>query len=374
MKLTIERAALMALVAKVQGAVVKRDTIPIVQNVLIRAPLGGEVTISATDLDLHLEAQAPAVIERPGEITAPGAELSEIVGSLPDGAQVGLEVEGSRLVIRAARSTLRLPTLPAVDFPEFATPRGETRFTLPAAALVRLLDKTCFAASRETTRYHLCCVYLHTANRDGRRWLRTAATDGQRLAVADEGSPGDLEGDFGVSLPAKAVSGISKFLAGCNGDVTVSTDGRLIELSLENGSRLTSKLLDGQFPDYPRVLPRSDADHRLDLDAKLLAAAVKRISIVGQGVKHRVVAFEFEPGLLRVTARDQLGGEGDELIECNFDGDPARYPFGAANMLDALAQLDGAKLVLALTGPADPVKFVDPLDPDAFSILMPLRV
>jgi DNA polymerase-3 subunit beta len=206
MKLTIERAALLKALGHVQSVVERRNTIPILSNVLLSAERG-TLTFSATDLDMEITDEAEARVEVPGQITAPAHTLYEIVRKLPDGAEVELSFAGDdpRLQVSAGRSRFNLPVLPAGDFPVMSSEGLTARLVVDTVDLMRLIDKTRFAISTEETRYYLNGLYLHTVVENGITKLRAVATDGHRLALAEMLAPEGAVGAPGVIVPRKTV-------------------------------------------------------------------------------------------------------------------------------------------------------------------------
>ena len=290
MKLTIERAALLKALGHVQSVVERRNTIPILSNVLLSANRD-RVSFSATDLDMEIVDDGSAQVDVPGQITAPAHTLYEIVRKLPEGADVSLSFSGDdpRLVIQAGRSRFNLPVLPAGDFPVMSNDGLSGPITTDTADLIRLIDKTRFAISTEETRYYLNGIYLHAAARGKRQMLRAVATDGHRLAQAEVPLPKGAEAMPGIILPRKTVHELHRLIEGSDGtvDVGVSTAKARFEIGTIT---LTSKLIDGTFPDYARVIPKAN-DKDLKVSNAEFKNAVDRVSTIaserGRAVKLR---------------------------------------------------------------------------------------
>jgi DNA polymerase III, beta subunit (EC 2.7.7.7) len=254
MKVTVERSTLLKSLGHVHRVVERRNTIPILSNLLLSASENG-LRLKATDLDIEVVETIPADAAEPGATTVPAHTLYDIVRKLPDGAQVSLETTGdSGLVLRSGRSRFQLQTLPESDFPDITAGEMAHRFVLPAGELKRLIDKTQFAISTEETRYYLNGIYLHTIDVDGHPVLRAVATDGHRLARVDTAAPKGSVGMPGVIVPRKAVSEIQKLLEDGESEVAVELSGSKIRVATASVV-LTSKLIDGTFPDYQRVIP-----------------------------------------------------------------------------------------------------------------------
>ncbi|NNF91901.1 MAG: DNA polymerase III subunit beta, partial [Boseongicola sp.] len=279
MKFSIERAALLKAVAQAQSVVERRNTIPILANVLIEAE-GDQVSFRATDLDIEVVDQAPAKVERAGATTVSAVTLHEIVRKLPDGALVTITDDGAagRMSVDAGRSNFALATLPREDFPVMASSEYEVNFAAPAPVLRRLFDKSKFAISTEETRYYLNGVYLHVADSGGAQVLRCVATDGHRLARIDADLPEGAENMPGVIVPRKTVGELRKLLEDDEAQIAVSVSETKIRFATP-GITLTSKVIDGTFPDYSRVIPTGNT-RRLEVDASDFAQAVDRVATV----------------------------------------------------------------------------------------------
>ncbi|MEE8455168.1 MAG: DNA polymerase III subunit beta, partial [Limibaculum sp.] len=263
MKVTIERAALLKAMSRAQGVVERKNTIPILANVLIEATgdkggdkAGGQLSLRATDLDIEIIEEIQAVIEQPGAVTVSAHLLHEIVRKLPEGAQLAMSTDEAtgRLDVVAGRSRFSLATLPREDFPVMASSEYSCSYSTPAPVLRRLFDKSKFAVSTEETRYYLNGVYLHVANEAGRPVLRAVATDGHRLARIDADLPAGAESAPGVIVPRKTVGELRRLLENDEAEITVSVSETKIRFSVD-GLVLTSKVIDGAFPDYTRVIP-----------------------------------------------------------------------------------------------------------------------
>ena len=255
MKVTLERAALLKALGHIQRVVERRTTIPILSNVLVRA-VEGSLRLKATDLDLEVTEDVSADVTQDGGTTLPAHVLHDIVRKLPDGSQVTLDMSGDtgQLVLRSGRSRFQLQCLPESDFPDLTAGELPHRFTLPAGQLKHLIDKTQFAISTEETRYYLNGVYLHTMEHDGATVLRVVSTARHRLARVEIPAPEGSAGIPGVIVPRKAVSEIQKLIEDPQSDVLLELSPTKIRLTL-GAVVLTSKLIDGTFPDYGRVIP-----------------------------------------------------------------------------------------------------------------------
>ena len=279
MKISIERAVLLRAVSQAQSVVERRNTIPILANVLIEAE-GDQVSFRATDLDIEVVDKVNATVERAGSTTVNAVTLHEIVRKLPDGALVNLADDGAtgRLTVEAGRSNFALATLPKEDFPQMASSEYAANFAAPAPVLRRLFDKSKFAISTEETRYYLNGVYMHVADGDGGKVLRCVATDGHRLARIDADLPAGAEGMAGVIVPRKTVNELRKLLDDDEASIAVSVSETKVRFATPEIT-LTSKVIDGTFPDYGRVIPTGNT-RRMEVDAADFARAVDRVATV----------------------------------------------------------------------------------------------
>ncbi|HEY3890289.1 MAG TPA: DNA polymerase III subunit beta [Caulobacteraceae bacterium] len=377
MKLTIERAALLKALGHVQSVVERRNTIPILSNVLLSAGRG-EVAFSATDLDMEVVDVAPAQVAETGQITASAHTLHEIVRELPEGADVALSHsrEDPRLAIQAGRARFNLPALPAGDFPAMSPEPPSPPVAIPTGDLVRLIDKTRFSMSTEETRYYLNGLYLHLVVEDGVEKLRAVATDGHRLALADMPAPEGLSGAPGVIIPRKTITEARRLMDDAGESVTVAVSAQRVRFGFDHAT-MTSKVIDGAFPQYERVIPR---DNRLVMtaDNALFAAAVRRVAIIS--TDHvRAVYLTLEPGRLTLNVRNMDAGQAVEELEVDYQGDRLEIGFNARYMLDVAAQIDGDTIEFRFDehsgGPAgpNPALVLDPADIGVRYVLVPLR-
>ena len=309
MKATIERAKLLRCLSHVQSVVERRNTIPILSNVLIEADEGGHVKVMATDLDLQVvESLEANSVESGGAITVSAHLLFDIARKLPDGSEVSLETAENRMTIKAGRSRFSLPTLPRDDFPVIVEGDLPTSFELSAKTLAELIDRTRFAISTEETRYYLNGIFFHVADEDG-GVLKAAATDGHRLARYTLERPAGAEGMPDVIVPRKAVAELRKLLEeAMEGNVAIDLSPSKIRFALggEGGVVLTSKLIDGTFPDYSRVIPTGN-DKLLKVDPKSLFSGVDRVATIATEKTRAVkMGLENDKVTLTVTSPDTV--------------------------------------------------------------------
>jgi DNA polymerase-3 subunit beta len=372
MKLTIERAALLKALAHVQSVVERRNTIPILANVLIEAQKG-KLALTATDMDLAIVEAAPAEVAKTGTATVQAHTLYDIVRKLPEGAQVGIEslADKGQIGLRAGRSHFSLASLPADDFPRMTGGDLPHQFELDAGALKTLIDKTRFAISTEETRYYLNGIYLHAAQSAGRKVLRAVATDGHRLARVEMELPEGAGAIPGVILPRKAVLELHKLVSETPGTVRLSLSETRVRFALGDVV-LTSKLIDGTFPDYERVIP-SGNDKVMEVPRAEFAAAVDRVATISTD-KSRAVKLSLAKNALTLTASSADSGAAEEEIEAKYGGAPIEIGFNARYLLDIAEQIEGEGARFRMADAASPTLVDDPADAQALYVLMPMRV
>ncbi|WP_126172752.1 DNA polymerase III subunit beta [Altericroceibacterium xinjiangense] len=375
MKATIERAILLRCLSHAQSVVERRNTIPILSNVLLEASGDGMVKIMATDLDLQvMESVAAVSVETPGAITVSAHLLFDIARKLPDGSQVSLETADNRMTVRAGRSRFSLPTLPRDDFPMIVEGDLPTSFAIPAQTLSELIDRTRFAISTEETRYYLNGIFLHVAEEDS-PVLKAAATDGHRLARFTLPRPDGAEGMPDVIIPRKAVGELRKLLEEAQDEnIRIDLSSGKIRFSLggESGIVLTSKLIDGTFPDYSRVIPTGN-DKLLKLDPKSFYQGVDRVATIATE-KTRAVKMGLENDKVTLSVTSPDNGTAAEEVPADYSAESFEIGFNANYLKDILAQIDGDTVELHLADPAAPTLIRQDDKSPALYVLMPMRV
>jgi DNA polymerase-3 subunit beta len=368
MKITIERGALLKALNHVQSVVERRNTIPILANVLLTAE-DGQLSLTATDLDIEIVEGVPADVAVSGGTTAPAHTMYDIVRKLPDGAQVEVnhDTETGKVTVVAGRSRFALQSLPREDFPAAAAGDLPYSFEVSAKDLFRLVEKTRFAISTEETRYYLNGIYLHTV--DGK--LRAVATDGHRLARVDMPLPSGADGMPGIIVPRKTVSELLKLLEAGEDNVKIAVSDTKIRFDLGNVT-LTSKLIDGTFPDYGRVIP-SENNKSMEVDGKLFASAVDRVSTISTE-RSRAVKLDLDDGKVTLAVNNPDSGSATEELGIDYQGDSLEIGFNARYLLDITQQLDGPTAHFELSDAGSPTVVRDGDDPEALYVLMPMRV
>ena len=372
MKLSIERGTLLKAVSQAKSVVERRNTIPILANVLIEAE-GNTVTFRATDLDIEVLDKAPAQVERAGSTTVSAVMLHEIIRKLPDGSLVTLSDDSAagRLTVQAGRSHFNLATLPKEDFPVMATSDYASNFSAPAGVLRRLFDKSKFAISTEETRYYLNGVYMHVADGDGGKVLRCVATDGHRLARIDAELPMGAEGMPGVIVPRKTVGELRKLLDDDDMKIAVSVSETKVRFATPDIT-LTSKVIDGTFPDYTRVIPQGNT-RRLEVDARDFAAAVDRVATVSSE-RSRAVKLSLDEDRLILSVNAPDSGAAEEELAVAYGDERLEIGFNAKYLLEIASQVDRENAVFLFNSAGDPTLMREGNDMSAVYVVMPMRV
>ena len=373
MKLIIERAALLKSLGHVQNVVERRNTIPILSNVKLNAG-DGKLSLNATDMDLDIVDATDAQVSEPGETTAPAHTLYEIVRKLPDGAEVELDATSGdgQMVLRSGRSRFTLSCLPAGEFPVMSGGDLPVSFDLASVELKDLIDKTRFAISTEETRYYLNGIYLHAAeDANGQQVLRAVATDGHRLASAETMLPDGADAMPGVIVPRKTVQELHKLIEETEGEIRVTMSDAKIQFSFD-GVVLTSKLIDGTFPDYERVIPQGN-DKDLKVERKAFGDAVDRVSAISTE-KSRAVKLTMESGKLVLSASSPESGSATDELETDYAGERLEIGFNSAYLLEIMRQVEGDNINMSLSDAASPTIIREEGDDSALYVLMPMRV
>jgi DNA polymerase-3 subunit beta len=371
MKVRIERANLLKALNHVHRVVERRNTIPILANVLIKAD-GDELSLKATDLDMEVVDKAPAAVEQAGAATVPAHMLYDIVRKLPDGAEIGLDTgSGQTMALKAGRAHFALQMLPDADFPDLNAGELPFSFVLPSEMLKRLIDRTQFAISTEETRYYLNGIYFHVVGDGAQARLRAVATDGHRLAQAEAPAPQGSAGMPGVIVPRKTVGEIQKLLEDPETEVALALSDTKIRLAIGNVV-LTSKLIDGTFPDYERVIPKAN-DKVLTLDKADFERAVDRVSTISSD-RGRAVKLSLSDDRLVLAVNNPDSGSATDELPVGYEAEPLEIGFNSKYLLDIAGQLTGQEAVFRLADPGSPTLIQDSGEADALYVLMPMRV
>ncbi len=367
MKATIERATLLKGLGHVQSVVERRNTIPILSNVLIEANESGSLRLMATDLDLQVNETVEANVTQAGAATVPAHTLFEIVRKLPEGSQVELWAAEGKMQVNAGRARFNLGTLPRDDFPVIAEGELPTRFELPAATLRQIIDKTRFAISTEETRYYLNGIFLHVTD----DVMRAAATDGHRLARVTVPCPAGAETMPDVIIPRKCVAELRKLLDELDGTVGVSLSESKVRFDLGTAI-LTSKLIDGTFPDYSRVIPTAN-DKLLKIDPRSFEEGVDRVATIASE-RTRAVKMSVDRDKITLSVTSPENGTAAEEVPGDYSSDAIEIGFNARYLLDILGEIEGDTVEVHLADAAAPTLLRENDKAAALYVLMPMRV
>ncbi|NBB64301.1 DNA polymerase III subunit beta [Pseudomonas sp. ODNR1LW] len=375
MKLTLEQAVLQKALARVVAIAPRKNTIPILGNLMIDAEGGGVVWLVATDLDREARVRLDARIERGGRTTVPALLFDQIVRNAPSGADVLLELDPAqdpRMMVRFGRSKYHVPVLPADGFPVWKEPAWEAEVKSTAAVLAGLIERGGFAASTEETRQYLLGAYVHVAQDTGR--LRFVSTNGHILAQSD-GDPLTGEPWEGVIVPTRTLSEFRAAVESRPGDVVLRVSPQGVQLQLAD-LIITSKVIDGAFPDYVRIVPR-DWPREAKVNRRLLADAVTRVNVMTTD-KASSIKLSFSPDVITLTVKNDLTGQVVEEVDADYAGDDCEIGFNARYLLGALKQTEADEVILGFDGEASPMRVEphsdDPEHGEALTVVMPLRL
>ncbi|MEZ5925430.1 MAG: DNA polymerase III subunit beta [Hyphomicrobiaceae bacterium] len=373
MRLLIERTELLRALSHVTSVVERRTTIPILSNILISAK-PGSMAVKGTDLEREVVETASCEVSQPGAITVSAHLLHDIVRKLQEGAQISFDTgggDGNRLTLASGHSRFYLPILPADEFPDLAAGELANEFELGAGELKQMIDKTRFAISTEETRYYLNGIFLHLARTGAADMLRAVATDGHRLAQFELPCPDGAKGMPGVIVPRKTVNELHRLLEDTGASVTVALSSAKIQFRIGTVV-MTSKLIDGTFPDYQRVIPQSN-NKAMHVANAAFATAVDRVATVSTD-RGRAVKLNIESEKLVLTVTNPDGGSATEEIAVDYDAEPLEIGFNARYLLDISQQLEGDTAHFMLADPGSPTTVRDGGDERALYVLMPMRV
>ncbi len=371
MRATIERATLLKSLGHVQSVVERRNTIPILSNVLLEASENGAIKLTATDLDLQIVETIAAEVETAGAITVSAHTLFEIARKLPEGSQVQMHAADGRMAVNAGRARFSLATLPRDDFPMIVEGDLPTSFEIAASSLIEIIDKTRFAISTEETRYYLNGIFLHVAE-DPEPVLKAAATDGHRLARVTLPRPAGAEGMPDIIVPRKCIAEIRKLLDE-SGDNVIEVDlsASKIRFTFENAI-LTSKLIDGTFPDYSRVIPTGN-DKLLKIDPKSFAQGVDRVATIATE-KTRAVKMALDKDKITLSVTSPENGTAAEEVPGQYSDESFEIGFNARYLLDILGEIKSDSVELHLADASAPTLIRENDKSSALYVLMPMRV
>ncbi|MGI9293706.1 MAG: DNA polymerase III subunit beta [Pseudomonadales bacterium] len=365
MKLTAGRESLLKPLQAVIGVVERRQTMPILANVLLVAK-DGEVSVTATDLEVELVAVAEVSVDSPGEVTVPGRKLLDICRALPDDAEIVISQSGEKLNIKSGRSKFSLTTLPAAEFPTVDDINAGHTVSVSQGVLSRLLEKTHFSMAQQDVRYYLNGLLLET----GKNVLRAVATDGHRLALCEVDLDDKKAPEQQVIVPRKGVLELQRLMSG-DGDLQIELGSNHVRIQLE-GIRFTSKLIDGRFPEYERVIPQ-DTSNALTADRTLFRSALQRTAILSNE-KYRGIRLIIRQGGMVLQAHNPEQEEAEEEFEADYSGEEIEIGFNVNYLLDALSAIESDEVSLALVDGNSSCLLREPGKDDCKYVVMPMRL
>ncbi len=372
MKITLERNHLLKSLGHVHRVVERRNTYPILANVLITAKNDG-LDLRATDLDIEVTEHLGAMIAEPGKTTVPAHTLYEIVRKFSDGAEIKLQVnEDNKMSVTSGRSRFNLSCLDPDGFPELKSDDFSHSFSIAASELAQLIERTQFAISNEETRYYLNGIYMHTIEHEGETLLRAVATDGHRMARAQTKAPKDADGIAGIIIPRKTISEVQKLIDGETGDVEIELSASKIRFSI-GSVILLSKLIEGTFPDYDRVTPKNN-DKKMIVNKADFAIAVDRVSTIASDRGGKAVKLSIKENILELCVTNPDHGVASEELGVEFDEDEFEIGFNARYLLDIVGQIRSDNIIFMFNDSGSPTLVHEENNDNALYVLMPMRV
>lgn len=346
MKFLIEKEVLAECLGKVHGSIGKKNvTIPILLNVKIEVK-GDELKLTTTDLDMAITSKSKAKVESEGSITAPAQLLYDIIRKVPEGSEISIELEGNSLNIKYGKSKFKLPCLSVDEFPSIEQAKSSSKLILPQAQLMEMINKSRFAISSDETRYYLNGIYFHSKEVDGKRMLRAVATDGHRLALVEYPADEDTKSiEKGIIIPRKTIHEMHKVMEGVEENIELSISEAKIKMQAGD-TVIISKIIDGDFPDYERVIPK-DNNKLVKVDKKTISDAIDRVSTIAND-KHRSIKIIIDNNTIKLQANTTEGGFADEEISCEYIGEKLETGFNSRYLLDVLGQVDSDTVLIKL--------------------------
>ncbi len=367
MKFLIDRTKFLRPLSHLSSVVERRNTIPILANLVISAN-EKNISLTATDMDIDLVIIVQCNVKENGSCTIPAHLLNEIVRKFQDGSEIEITTEENNVNIKSGRSNFRLPTLPIEDYPTFSSSELPVKFKLMVEDIIHQIDTTKFAISNEETRFYLNGIYLHV-NDNG--MLASVATDGHRLALTQMDMPENVDHIPEVILPKKAISELRKLIDDHEGEIQINLSETRAEFSF-GGVKLTTKLIDGSFPDYTKVIPVGN-DKILLVNTNQFSSAVDRVSTISSE-KSRSVKMNVKNGLLTLSASNPDASSASEEIEISYSGEELEIGFNARYLLEIAQQIDSDIMQIALSDPGSPSLISSPDSKNNLFVLMPMRV
>ena len=375
MQFKINSSDLLKALSHIHGIVEVRHTLPILSNIILNAK-DNELILSSTNLDIYCADKIKSEVSIAGEISVSAVTFFEIVKRLPPGSEVVMTMEEgeNEIKLKCGRSKFNLSTLKTDDFPIISDNDLSTNFVLSADELIRIIDKTKFAVSNEETRYYLNGIFLHKADRNSIQFLRAVATDGHRLAQYDIPLPQGAEEITGIIIPKKTIFELRKVLDDANGDVSISLNENKIKFTF-NDLKIISKVIDGTFPDYTKVIPQNN-NKNFKTNNNELKNAIDRVSAVAanEESKSKAIKLSLEDNKLNLSVESQSKGSANEIIDISYDGDKVDIGFNSKYIIDICNEVDGEEVDISLLDSVSPAIILDKTDENLFFVLMPMRI
>ncbi len=366
---------LLKALSHVHGIVEVRHTLPILSNIILIAR-ENELTLSSTNLDIYCADKIKAEVLHSGEISVPAITFFEITKRLPAGSDVLIKMDDleNELTLNCGRSKFKLSTMKTDDFPIISDNDLSSNFVMSAEELIRMIDKTKFAISNEETRYYLNGIFLHKASKNSIHFLRAVATDGHRLAQYDIPLPQGAEDITGIIIPKKTILELRKILDDANGDVNISLNENKIKFSFNN-LKIISKVIDGTFPDYTKVIPLNNNKKFRTINSDL-KNAIDRVSAVAinEEAKTKAIKLSVEDNKLKLSVQSQSRGSANEEIDINYESETVDIGFNSRYLIDICNEIDGDEIDISLLDSVSPAIILDKADENLFFVLMPMRI
>jgi len=371
MKFLIETEVLAKSLGNVHGSIGKKNvTIPILLNVKIEAR-GDELSLTTTDLDMAITSKTKAKIDVEGATTAPAQLLYDIIRKIPEGSEISIELEGNSLNIKYGKSQFKLPCLSVDEFPSIEQAQSSSKLIVPQVQLMEMINKSRFAISNDETRYYLNGIYFHSKEVDGKRMLRAVATDGHRLALVEYGADEDVKSiEKGIIIPRKTIHEMYKVMEGVEDNIELSISESKIKMQAGD-TVIISKIIDGDFPDYERVIPK-DNNKIVKVDKKVISDAIDRVSTIADD-KHRSIKIIIDNNMIKLQANTAEGGFADEEISCEYNEDRIDTGFNSRYLLDVLGQVDSDMVFIKLKDGSLPSIIQGEGEDKTLFVVMPVR-
>ena len=375
MNFKLNSTDLLTALSHIHGIVEVRHTLPILSNIILKAE-NNELIISSTNLDIYCSDKVDAEISKSGETSVSAVTFFEIAKRLPPGSEVQFDLNDTQneIVLKCGRSKFNLSTLSTDDFPIISESDLSIKFVMSAEELIRMIDKTKFAISSEETRYYLNGIFFHKAERNSINFLRAVASDGHRLAQYDIPLPQGAEEMSGIIIPKKTILELRKVLDDAESDINISLNENKIKFSFSR-LKIVSKVIDGTFPDYTRVIPQNNDKNFKTLN-KELKGAIDRVSAVAinEEAKSKAIKISVENNKIHLSVVSQSKGSAREEIDVNYNGTNVNIGFNARYLTDICNEIDGEEVSISLLDSVSPAIILDQTDENLFFVLMPMRI